>query len=71
MKKKQLSISQLFAVMDQEVQQYPQTMTAQIIQDYGKDPYLILISCLLSLRARDVVTYPVSKNLFEYAQTPE
>ncbi|UNE35615.1 endonuclease III [Vermiphilus pyriformis] len=41
-------------------------------QEYGvKDPYQILISCLLSLRTRDKVSIPVSIELFKYARTPE
>lgn len=35
------------------------------------DPYLVLISCLLSLRARDVVTYKISQALFTRARTPQ
>jgi len=42
----------------------------------GKDtknftPYQTLISCLLSLRAKDEVTEVISKELFKYAKTPE
>ena len=36
-----------------------------------KISYLILISCLLSLQARDVVTLPVSIELFKLAKTPQ
>lgn len=43
----------------------------KIIKEYGKDPYLILISCLLSLRTRDTISYPASIRLFEHAKTPE
>lgn len=64
-------IPDLFALMARIVDGLPPTMTALIIRDYGKDPYRILISCLLSLRARDVVTYPVAKELFMHAHTPE
>ncbi len=42
-----------------------------VVERFGKDPYLILISCLLSLRTRDVVSFPVSCHLFEYAKTPK
>ena len=35
------------------------------------DPFKILISCLLSLRARDENTEVVSKKLFSVADTPE
>lgn len=41
-----------------------------IVERYGRDPYLILISCLLSLRTRDTVSLPASIRLFEYAKTP-
>jgi len=34
-------------------------------------PFEILISCLLSLRARDEVTDVISRDLFEVANTPE
>lgn len=43
----------------------------QIINEYGKKPFLILISCLLSLRTKDTTSLPISKKLFEYAQTPQ
>lgn len=43
----------------------------QIVNKFGQDPYLVLISCLLSLRTKDTVTYPASVRLFQVAQTPE
>jgi len=36
-----------------------------------RDPYLVLISCLISLRTKDEVTAEASKRLFEKASTPE
>ncbi|MCK5632872.1 endonuclease III [bacterium] len=42
-----------------------------IIQEYGKDSFLILIACLLSLRTKDTISLPVSRQLFKYAQTPQ
>ena len=46
-------------------------MTREIIFLYGRDPYLILMSCLLSLQTRDSVTLPVSIELFKVAKTPQ
>jgi endonuclease-3 len=43
----------------------------QIVEQFGRNPYLILISCLLSLRTRDTVSLPASLRLFEFAKTPE
>ncbi len=42
-----------------------------IIRDYGRDPFLILIGCLLSLRSRDKITFLVCQKLFALAKTPE
>lgn len=45
---------------------------AYVIQkDYGNDPYLNLISCLLSLRSRDTVTLPICRKLFARVKTPQ
>lgn len=41
-----------------------------IIKEYGHDPYLILISCLLSLRAQDRTTIHACRKLFAVARTP-
>lgn len=46
-------------------------MSVALRAEYGRDPFIILISCLLSLRARDVMTYPISKKLFAVARTPQ
>lgn len=64
-------VDELFKLLDQAVQGLPEPMSLHIAQEYDKDPYLILISCLLSLRARDTTTYPVSKKLFSVAKTPQ
>jgi endonuclease-3 len=36
-----------------------------------KDPFYVLISCLLSLRSRDTVTLPISQNLFVRVTSPQ
>ncbi len=41
-----------------------------IIQKYGKDPFLTLIGCVLSLRTKDSVSFSASCRLFDIAQTP-
>jgi endonuclease-3 len=43
----------------------------QIVAEFGHDPFLILISCLLSLRTRDVTSVKVSRDLFSRARTPQ
>lgn len=49
----------------------PEPMSLLLVHEYGKDPYLILIACLLSLRSRDVVTYQVCHELFKWVKTPQ
>jgi endonuclease-3 len=36
-----------------------------------KNPYLVLVSCLLSLRTKDATTLPASERLFALAVTPQ
>lgn len=42
-----------------------------ITAEYGQNPYLLLISCLLSLRTKDTTSLPASRRLFEHARTPQ
>jgi endonuclease III len=37
----------------------------------GREPYKVLISCILSLRTKDETSYPASERLFRLAGTPE
>lgn len=41
------------------------------ISTSSRDPYQVLVSCLLSLRTRDTITGPVSEEMFKVASTPE
>ncbi|MFA6491966.1 MAG: endonuclease III [Candidatus Babeliales bacterium] len=51
-------------------QKFPLPLADTIIVEYGRDPYLILISCLLSLRAKDAMTIHVCRTLFARVRTP-
>jgi len=42
-----------------------------IIKKFGHNPFLVLISCMLSLRTHDKVSLPASFRLFEHAKTPQ
>jgi len=42
----------------------------QLMEDF-KDPYLVLIACILSLRTNDKTTYPATLRMLELAKTPE
>jgi len=49
----------------------PQPAVTQIINEYGKKPFLVLVSCLLSLRTKDIISLPVSRKLFRFARMPQ
>ena len=40
------------------------------LMDSFKDPYLVLIACILSLRTNDRTTYPATLRMLELAKTP-
>lgn len=46
-------------------------MGTRLAREYKYDPFVVLISCLLSLRSRDVVTYGVAHVLFSRIRTPQ
>jgi endonuclease III len=46
------------------------TALAEVAQD-RRDPFLVLIACLLSLRTKDETTGPAARRLFALADTPE
>lgn len=41
------------------------------LMDGLKNPYLVLIACILSLRTNDKTTYPATLRMFTLAKTPE
>ena len=41
------------------------------LMDSFKDPYLVLIACILSLRTNDKTTYPATLRMLELAKTPK
>lgn len=64
-------ISFFVSQIRKKTENFANPMSFFIVERFGKDPFLLLISCLLSLRTRDTVTLPVSFKLFEHARTPE
>lgn len=64
-------IIKVLSLLKEATKDMPPPMSTMIAQKYGRDPFLIFISCLLSLRARDPVTYQVSQKLFARVRTPQ
>ena len=63
-------IRSLIRFLHEETRHFKRPAATKIVEKYGHNPYLILISCLLSLRTRDTVSYPASVRLFVKAKTP-
>jgi len=62
----------ILKVLDTLYKKYPSTSNTTLNRMRGKpEAFKILISCLLSLRARDENTEKVSKQLFAVVDTPE
>ncbi|MBF0532881.1 MAG: endonuclease III [Candidatus Omnitrophica bacterium] len=64
------NISSVIHILRREVKRFSETTLTLVGKKY-KSPYLILISCLLSLRTKDETTLPASERLFALADTPE
>lgn len=48
----------------------PQSDFVKLMENF-KNPYLVLIGCILSLRTNDKTTYPATLRMLELAKTPE
>ena len=53
-----------------KAQNLPRTDFVKMMENL-KNPYLVLVFCILSLRTKDETTYPAALRLFELAKTPE
>jgi len=65
------TIKKIIDILNIKIKDYSPTLITTIIKEYGKDPFLVLICCLLSLRAKDIVTIHVCKDLLKIAKTPQ
>jgi endonuclease III len=57
-------------IVKREIRQWRDPVVGVIARESNRDPFLILISCLLSLRTKDKTTSEASGRLFALAQTP-
>jgi len=64
------NISKIIRLLKKEVKNFENPVVSKI-GEIQKDPFKVLISCILSLRTQDKTTGPVSLKLFEAADTPE
>lgn len=57
-------------ILKREIRQWQEPVLGIVARNSGRNPFLILISCLLSLRTKDKTTREASERLFVLAQTP-
>jgi len=63
------NISKIIKLLKKEIKHFENPIATEI-GEKTKDPFLVLISCILSLRTKDTTTGPASKRLFERADNP-
>ncbi|MFP4473776.1 MAG: endonuclease III domain-containing protein [Candidatus Omnitrophota bacterium] len=63
------NMSRVISRMNSALKDMPEPAVTMVGKRWG-DPYLVLISCLLSLRTKDETTLPASERLFSLADSP-
>jgi endonuclease III len=63
-------MSRMIARLERAAPAWNATALAAVARQTARDPFRILISCLLSLRTKDETTGPASARLFALADTP-
>jgi len=69
-KNKIKNIDKIILLLKKEVKGFENPVVSKI-GEIQKDPFKVLISCILSLRTQDKTTGPISLKLFEVADTPQ
>ena len=64
------NIGKIISLLKKEVKDFENPVVSKI-GEIQRDPFKVLISCILSLRTQDRTTGPVSLKLFEVADTPK
>jgi endonuclease-3 len=63
-------MSRAIARLEAAAAAWPTTALAAIAATTGRDPFRVLVGCLLSLRTKDETTAPAAARLFALADTP-
>jgi len=64
-------MSRVIARLKAKAPEWNPTALAEVADRTARDPFRILIACLLSLRTKDETTGPAAERLFALADTPE
>jgi endonuclease-3 len=66
---KKIQINKIIPILKKETKKYQVPIVTEV--SHRRDPYRVLISCLLSLRTKDETTAKASARLFKHAPTPK
>lgn len=66
-----MDIDRIVKTLRKATAPFPDPLVDMIIVEFGHNPFLILIACLLSLRARDATTIHLCRELFSRVTTPQ
>lgn len=61
-------IAEVIDLVEEEIHKFREPIVTQV--SHRRDPYQVLISCILSLRTKDETTRKASERLFDTAKTP-
>lgn len=64
------NIDQVIKILRREMKDLPDP-SVTLVGKKWKNPFLVLIACVLSLRTKDETTLPASERLFKLANTPQ
>ncbi|MFH0868265.1 MAG: endonuclease III [Candidatus Woesearchaeota archaeon] len=64
------NISKIISLLKKEIKQFENPIATEI-GEKTKNPFEVLISCILSLRTKDSATGPAAKRLFNLADNPK
>jgi len=68
---RQDEIHSALRIVKREIRRWREPVLGIVARESNRDPFLILISCLLSLRTKDKTTDEASNRLFALARSPE
>jgi len=68
---KRADIHEVYKLLEEAYLSMDEPSVTQIARQTNKDPFRVLVSCLISLRTKDEVTLDASIRLFDMADAPE
>lgn len=67
---KDVDIHRIISILRRSIRRW-KTPAVGVVAEASNDPFLVLVSCLLSLRTKDATTEAASERLFRLAKTPK